>query len=43
VEKAQSYEELQAALRDLTGGLDIGPLARRLAIAQMKARAFGNG
>ena len=43
VEKAGSFEEFQAALTELTGGLDIGPLARRIAIAQMKARAFGNG
>ena len=42
-DKAASFEEFQAALTELTGGLDIGPLARRVAIAQMKARAFGNG
>ena len=40
---AKSFEEFQAALTELAGGLDIGPLARRVAIAQMKARAFGNG
>ena len=40
---AKNFEEFQAALTELAGGLDIGPLARRVAIAQMKARAFGNG
>ncbi len=40
---AKSFEEFQAALTALTDGLDIGPLAKRVAIAQLKARAFGNG
>jgi phage gp29-like protein len=42
-QKASSFEEYQAALKELTGELDIAALARRVAIAQMKARAFGNG
>jgi phage gp29-like protein len=42
-DQAASFEEFQAALTELSGGLDIGPLARRVAIAQMKARAYGQG
>jgi len=41
--KAKSFEEFQALLVELTGTLDIAPLARRVAIAQLKARAYGQG
>ncbi len=43
IARAGTLEEAKAALDQLTGKLPIGPLARRVAIAQMKARAFGNG
>jgi phage gp29-like protein len=41
--KASSYEEFSAALDQLAADLDVDPLARRLAIAAMKARGLGAG
>jgi len=39
---AGSYEEFQAALDRLAGEIDADPLAKRLAAAQLKARALGD-
>jgi phage gp29-like protein len=39
---AKSYEEFQAALDRLAGEIDADPLAKRLAIAGLKARALGD-
>lgn len=39
--RATSYEEFEAALNRLTGDLPTGSLARRIAIATLKARGLG--
>lgn len=43
VENSSSYEEFSAALDGLAAEIDVDPLARRLVVAAMKARGFGDG